>query len=181
MSEPRRISHRWHDPRRCGLRGTPPLLRQWLRHTGSLSHRLERQPGRFRVRLLRQALERPQAEEARFLALRPGQWAWIRESLLEVDGVPWVFARSIIPVGSRRGPLRRLPRLGHQPLGELLFGEGGHRQSLEICPLRPDDPLLQGMPEPPRAGVWSRRSGFRRHGRRLLVLEAFLPGFGGVA
>ncbi|RME32804.1 MAG: chorismate lyase [Gammaproteobacteria bacterium] len=179
MSEPPRTPHRWLDPRRSGLQGAPPRLREWLCHSGSLSHRLERCPGPFRVRLLRQGLVRPSREEARFLALRNGQWAWVRESLLEVGGNPWVFARSVIPVRSRQGPLRRLPRLGHQPLGELLFGDGGSRQSLEVCRLRPGDPLLQGMPDPPPQPVWCRRSGFRRHGCRLLVLEAFLPGFGG--
>ena len=63
---------------------------------------------------------------------RLGEAAIVREVELLCGETPWVFARTLIPATSLRGPARRLAMLGDTvfALGEgealLEFGEVGH-------------------------------------------------------
>ncbi|MFZ5757967.1 MAG: chorismate--pyruvate lyase family protein [Pseudomonadota bacterium] len=135
----------------------------WIRDPGSLTARLvARSQGQFRVRITRLARARPRLDECRALGLRTGEWALIREVVLEGCGRPWVVARSVIPVGTLTGPNRRLARLGTRPLGAFLFRDPG---------LRRDQVQVVRTPD----GHWGRRSRFLLRGRPLLVAEYFLP------
>lgn len=156
------------------------MAREWLQDTGSLTARLK---GRckisFRVRLLSQGWGRPLYSESRLLAMGNREIALVREVELVCDGVPWVFARTLIPATSLAGPARRLARLGERPLGEVLFS---HRQmergSTEMSRLTPRHPLFAeatGRLELPVAAVWGRRTLFYLGGKPLLVNEVFLP------
>jgi len=107
---------------------------------------------------------------------RPGL-ALIREVVLRGHRQPWVFARSVLPLTSLTGRLRRLRKQGNQPLGKFLFK---HPQ-LERSPVviarfgkgnRYLPEVLQG--EQP---LWGRRSVFRLDNRPLLVSEVFLDHF----
>ncbi|RMG30612.1 MAG: chorismate lyase [Gammaproteobacteria bacterium] len=172
------IRSRWKSPRRHRPRRPPPGVAGWLRETGSLTAQLRRRcPGRLRVELLRQAWERPRREEARRLGMAPAHQALIREVRLHCDGIPWVFARTVIPVTSLQGANRRLHRLGERPLGAFLFAHPHLRRgSLEIAALPPVDPLVRrALGTAPAAVLWGRRSLFWLHGRPLLVAEFFLP------
>ncbi len=148
--------------------------------TSSLTARLKSAcGGGFRVRVVRQGWGRPLYSEHRMLAMRRGEIAIVREVELCCDGVPWVFARTLIPAGSLRGPARRLAMLGNRPLGEVLFADPRTRRgTMQIARLLPRHPLfsvatssLEDMPDE----LWGRRTLFVLVGRPLLVNEIFLP------
>jgi len=152
-----------------------------LRDTGSLTRRvIEACDGTFRVRLLRQRWGRPFYSERRLLGNRSGVLALIREVELLCDGRPWVFARSVIPATSLRGPARRLASLGERPLGAVLFADPRVRRGdTQVARLLPRHPLFVRAArdlDPPPAELWGRRTLYWFAGHPLLVNEIFLPG-----
>jgi len=173
---------RWR-PYSCFLRSTLPAeLSSWLLDTASLTLRLQQLcPGSFRVRVLSQAGGAPRTDEAQLLGMPQGQRAIVRQVQLLCDGQPWIYARTVIPVTSLRGRLRRLAHLGNRPLGGMLFADRGMRRgTVQLARIRAGQALhaaaTSGL-QPPPAEVWGRRSVFRISGRPLLVSEIFLPGF----
>lgn len=147
-----------------------PSQRDWLLDESSLTDRLRRASGGdFRVELLRQCWARPRPDESRRLAVDPAQRALVREVLLVCGGVPWVYARSVLPATSLTGPLYFLRRFGARSLGAELFRFPGLRRDgfeLTRCAATHDTGPL-----------WGRRSVFILDDRRLLVSEFFLPTF----
>jgi len=110
-----------------------------------------------------------------------GQRAIVRQVQLLCDGQPWIYARTVIPVTSLRGRLRRLAHLGTRPLGGMLFADRGMRRgTVQLARIRAGQALYvtatSGL-QPPPAEIWGRRSVFRIAGKPLLVSELFLPGF----
>ena len=103
----------------------------------------------------------------------------VREVELLCGGVPWVFARTLIPARSLRGPVRRLTRLGTKPLGAVLFSDPKvERGRMQIAHLFPRHPLfssavarLEQVPQ----DIWGRRTLYYLDRRPLLVNELFLP------
>lgn len=166
----------WKHWRRFDSMQLPPATRHWLLDEGSLTARLQAACGdRVRVRVLRQAWQRPRASERRALGLGAHELALVREVLLECAGEPWVFARSIMPAATLRGRLRHLRRFGERSLGALLFASRGlRREPFEVALVRPGHGILPAAPAD-GAAVWGRRSVFRVHGAPLLVAEFFLP------
>jgi len=160
----------------------PQRLRGWLFDPRSLTRRLSRTcPGGFAVCLLAQRWQVPLAAERAELGLAPRERALVREVLLTCHGTPWVFARSVFPRASLRGPQRRLARLGTRPLGEVLFAMRGMRRArVRVEPAQPDSPLgarcRRALGEAPRH-AWLRSSVFVHRGRALLVSELFLEAF----
>ncbi len=158
----------------------PDGIGGWLQDSGSLTARLKATcPGRFRVRLLRQEWERPLYSESRTLRMRLGEVAFVREVELLCDDTPWVFARTVIPARSLRGPARHLTLLGTRPLGEVLFADPHMRRGpMEVARLLPRHPLYaaataERMKTPDE--IWGRRTLFHLAGAPLLVNEIFLP------
>ena len=155
------------------------MVWDWLLDASSLTRRLQQIcEGRFQVRVLQQNWGRPFASERRTLGVKQGERVLIREVRLMCNDRPWVFARTIIPVRSLRGALRRLVYLGNKPLGAALFADPHmHRGKVEIARIGPDEQLFvlanDGMPYP--EAIWGRRSVFWLHGKSLLVSEIFLP------
>lgn len=154
----------------------------WLADAGSLTRRVQGAcAGRFEVRLLGQTWGAALPSERRILRAGLRGRVLIREVELLCDGVPRVFARTVIPFRSLSGAARQLGRLGVRPLGAVLFAHPATgRDMVEFARLSPADLLyakavghLQG--EPP-AVLWGRRTLYRYAGKRLLVNEIFLPG-----
>jgi len=174
-AEPGWIS--WRLQRR---RQIPVGLAAWLRDTGSLTRRVQCVCGSgFQVRLLHQGWGSPLYSEGRLLCMRRAETAVIREVLLLCDKLPWVFARTLIPIHSLRGGARRLTRLGERPLGEVLFAHRGLRRGVvEVARLLPRHRLfvsaVSGLEQVP-AELWGRRTLFYFAGKPLLVNEIFLP------
>ena len=111
--------------------------------------------------------------------MRRGEIAILREVELLCDEVPWVFARTLIPATSLRGPARRLAMLGDKPLGEVLFADPHmRRRTMEIAKLTPRHSLFSSATaslELPPAEIWGRRTLFLLAQSPLLVNEIFLP------
>ena len=180
----------------AGLWAARPLgarggLRAWLADRGSLTRHLREASGRLQVRRVAQGRSRPCLDEPGLLQAPPTQGvaggrsrSWlVREVVLASDGVPAVFAHSVISAAALRGPWRWLAGLGHRPLGEALFRDPRIRRGpLAFRQLRGSDARYRsaaaqlagaGLPAPAR--LWARRSVFAAGGRRLLVTEVFLP------
>lgn len=153
----------------------------WLTDTGSLTQRLQGL-GAFSVILLRQSMASPTPDEAAELRLKPGQLVRVREVTLHCDGLPVVFAHTVLP-RLPRGPMTRwLARLGNRSLGALLFAHPRfQRGPLAARRLDPRHPLYRRAVEsmqlagnPPQA-LWARRSTFSFHNQAVLVTEVFSP------
>jgi len=158
----------------------PRQVCSWLEDDRSLTRRIQLACGAgFRVRLLQQRWGSPDHAERQLLHMRRGGIAMVREVELRCAEVPWVFARTLIPVRSLRGAARQLVHLGDKPLGAVLFSMRGiRRDRIEVAHLLPTHALfvaatsnLQTLPE----DLWARRTRFFFSGRPLLVNEIFLP------
>lgn len=164
-------------------------LQAWQRAPGSLSARLARLGQRFEVQRLCQRVQPLLPGEAADLHLPPGTRALVREVVLRVDGVPLVWARSVVAARATRGPWRALVGLGTRPLAELLFADPAVHRS----PLRAERwgrggvwhhranaawqrACGQGWPS---ACVQARSSVFWCQGVPLRVFEAFHPSLAG--
>jgi len=155
--------------------------RNWLVDDSSLTRRLRCAcSGQFRVELISQRMEKPMLSEARALARPPQEIALVRQVRLLCDERPWVFARTVIPLPSLRGRLRRLALLGTKPLGAVLFADPQmKRQPLELARITHRHRLYH-MATSQEGGaytdsLWGRRSVFRLQDKPLLVSEFFLP------
>ena len=176
-----RLEPNWMDWRRMRHTGIPDSIYPWLHDSQSLTARIRSVcgGGRFRVRLLEQGWGRPLYSEAALLGMRRGGVALVREVELLCDEQPWVFARTLIPASSLRGPARRLAHLGEKPLGEVLFSDPLMRRGeRQIARLLPRHPLFVSsvarLREAP-GEIWGRRTLFYLSRRPLLVNEVFLP------
>ena len=159
-------------------------VRRWLGAQGSLSARLGDAGQSFCVQLLQQGRQRLQADEARALGLQGSGPGYVREVLLRVDDVAVVFARSVTAHAFSLGPWRAMRGLGTRPLADLLFRPvaGIARTPLEFARLRPASRARRQLARAwrgatgealvPRA-LPARRSGFKRRGAPLLVMEVF--------
>lgn len=150
-----------------------PALKNWLYDPRSLTQKLlARSKGQFRVEVLDQRIQRVLPSEYRILSLPHRRWAVVREVLLYGKQQPWVYARTIIPLSTLKGPLRRLHYLGNRPLGAAIFADPSlRRQAFEIAHFRSEHlPPRQRKLKP----SWGRRSVFVVKGKKLLVGETFL-------
>ncbi len=168
----------WQIHRRSGI---PVGIASGLQDRGSLTSRLVKASGgRFRVRVMHQGWGRPLYSESRLLRTRRAEAALVREVELLGAGAPWVFARTLIPASSLRGPARRLADLGEKPLGAVLFADPSMRRGpTQIARLLPRHPLFVAATsslEQKPADLWGRRTLFYLSGKPLLVNEIFLPG-----
>lgn len=160
--------------------GVPAFLHPWLSDPGSLTARIVARCNSFQVRVLGEQCARPFNDERQLIGLPAGRNAWVREVLLVADGIPVVFAHSILAPRDLRGAWHMARAIGSRPLGAALFAEPGiQRGPLTVARLTAAHPLRQhaaaavGTPLPT---LWGRRSRFCRLGRPLLVTEVFLPG-----
>ncbi len=176
-----KLEPNWMEWTRLPHSRIPGDMLPWLYDRGSLTARIKRAcpSGCFRVRVLKQSWGRPLYSETSLLGMRRGGWAIVREVELHCNGVPWVFARSLIPAISLRGAARRLGMLGDRPLGELLFSDPGTRRAvIQVARLLPRNRLFEtatGRMQHVPVEVWGRRTLFYLADQPLLVNEVFLP------
>ncbi len=88
---------------------------------------------------------------------------WLREVMLFGDGVPWVFAQTLLPESGACSAAAGLTELGDEPIGPWLFARRTRRQSLQW---RRDE-----------CGLYARRSMLLLEGSPLQISELFLPQF----
>lgn len=165
----------WHS-RLIGVRGA---TRSWLTDPGSLTRRIMAQCPQFSVRHLRQHSGRADCAEAAICGLTGSPRAMLREVFLYCGDTPVVFAHSVLPFNSLRGAWSNLGKLGNRPLGAALFANPCVRRApLQYKRLGSRHFLYQRACmrlERPPPHLWARRSLFALHGRRILVIEVFLP------
>lgn len=177
-----RTATRWRPYRRYRRSEIPASLAVWLLDTASLTRRLQGLcTDTFRVKVLSQVRGRPRQDESRVLGMRRGALAIIRQVQLLCGTRPQVYARTVIPLSSLTGRVRRLTRLGARPLGAMLFADRGMRRGdVELACFRAGEILYDaatGAPLVATGVIWGRRSVFRVAKKPLLVSEIFLPGF----
>lgn len=168
----------WGQRRHCFHIRPPVDIADWLFDSASLTARIVAAcKGKFSVKVLSMKRGLPRLDESLALHMRDRNQALVRQVLLYCDNVPLVYARTVIPLTSLRGPLRGLTRLGNKPLGAVLFASPTMRRSeIEVTRLMPQHPCYAAMKHAGGEAVWGRRSVFHLHGRPLLVSEYFLPG-----
>ena len=170
----------WRSRRLCYGTAIPEHLTNWLFDSGSLTQRLiESCPGPFSIRVLSQGWGRPLLNEAQRLGMRRPQLALIRQVHLCCNGVPWVFARTVIPPKTLTGAQRRLAHLGTKSLGAVLFANRNlQRSEMELACIANGQQIYtlatEHLPGETRT-LWGRRSLFTLHKHTLLVSEIFLP------
>lgn len=153
--------------------------KDWLTRGGSLTAHL-RALGHVRVRVTREAVDCAWGDECAALHVAPRTRVWVREVVLEVDGVPFVAAHSIAPLGASRSVWQAMRRLSTRPLAELLYADSTVARSVLVSTrLAPRHPLsvLARREVAGRAPhtLLARRSVFVRHGAPLMVTECMLP------
>ncbi len=171
----------WKTYSRLNYKAIPPSTLSWLLDATSLTQRLIAAcQGKFQVEVLYEGWGRPTQDEIRVLSMKPGTIARIRQVRLLCNGVAVVFARTIIPYSTLKGPVRRLRLLGNRPLGAVLFADTSMRRgALEIAAIGKHSSLYRdamGAQRNKPAIIWGRRSVFYLSGKPLLVNEIFLPG-----
>ena len=174
----------WRRKKQCFLADIPSRTHNWLFDPRSLTARLIRQcDGRFRVKVLGENYRTPAMDEARALKMRPRSCAIVREVFLLCNEEPWVYARTVIPYTTLKGPPRRLAYLGEKPLGALLFADPSMKRSeVEvICLPQLNLGHLPASLSPPVQSrcVWGRRSIFYLQNKPLMVSEFFLDALTG--
>lgn len=174
-----RRAPRWRPARRYLRSAVSAGLWDWLLDGSSLTRRLQIACGdQFQVQVLRQRWGIPLAGERRALGIRQGGRALIREVQLLCGATPWVYARTVIPVQTLRGPQRRLAHLGSKPLGAALFADPNlGRGEVEVARIAAGEKVFaQALGEAiSTEAIWGRRSLFWTGGAPLLVSEFFLP------
>lgn len=159
--------------------------RAWLIDRGSLTQALvslaKSQSQTFSVQLMAQQKQKPLVDEIPALHLKAHQYALVREVSLSINGLPVVFAHSILPQKSLRGLWLGLKGLGNRPLGGALFANPKIiRTPLMFKKLSQHHALYQTVVRklPAQAKhrqLWARRSIFSLHGASIMVTEVFLP------
>lgn len=156
----------------------------WLFDSSSLTLRLQRHcKAEFRVQVFKQSWQKPLRNEALRLQQPPEQYALVRQVHLFCDGLPVVYARTVIPRMSLQGKHRHLASLGQRSLGAVLFADKSlQRSEIEVCRVGAQHKLHRRAfqfsysgSERPLNDIWGRRSIFTLQKKSLLVSELFLP------
>ena len=169
-----------HLPGASGLSNSSALRE--LRETGSLTARLTALSGnRFRVQVLAQRWGRAEFSECLALGIDTRSAVLVREVILYGADQPWVYARSILPATSLKGPLLQLKQLNTRPLGGWLFSQPSmRREPMQFALIEPgaegvSDTELPQTKGPKTQPVLGRRSVFYVYDKPILVAEMFLP------
>lgn len=156
-------------------------MRGWLTDRISLTVKLIARSAHFRVHRLTQRPGLCLPDELAAVNLQRRGRVREREVLLECDGVPVVFAHTIVPLNATASDWPFFSSLGERSLGTTLFGDPQVvRGALHFARLRSEHLLVRRACDV--LGVtrfdgplYARRCLFRRKNGLLLVTEVFLP------
>ena len=126
------------------------------------------------MQVISQQWQKLTTEEARAMSLKNVHAALVRQVYLCCEGVPLVYARTVIPATTIQGAQRRFANMGNRPLGAMLFSDRTMRREDVQVAILPASNALKRFARVDEQ-VWGRRSVFRVSGRPLLVSEYFLP------
>ncbi|ACA89075.1 chorismate--pyruvate lyase family protein [Shewanella woodyi] len=173
LSFPYGESIQWFSPEKIDQLPKSPL-KDWLLSKGSLTQKLRSHCAEFEVKVLGEGTLTPFSGEF------PSQsQAWVREVLLCLDGIPWVFARTLIPGSLLQQKESDFLTLGTRPLGELLFSSDefspGRIEVAHFTPCHKLANLMRSLKQDANHELWGRRRYFSYHEEELIVSETFLP------
>lgn len=94
-------------------------VKSWLLEKGPITNRISINKS-FNLELLSDAISNVLEQDQLFLASLSKEFK-VREVILHGDGIPMVFARTIIPLLTIQDGLAELGELGQRPLGDILF------------------------------------------------------------
>ncbi len=168
------------DPFRISAWQAPRFMHGWLTDDSSLTARIRARCGRFSLQVVSQGKGRVMPDERAALGVAHHGELWLREVLLVADGVPVVFARSLVPATVIPADWHLLHGLGGRPLANVLFDDPRVRRSpLEAARLDARDSrwhqAVRATGHADLPPLWARRSAFHRAGTPLLITEVFLP------
>jgi chorismate--pyruvate lyase len=169
----------WHPHVNAVNAGVP--MRRWLTAGGSLTARLMAHSTSFRVQRLHQRAALCLQDEAQAVGMARTGRVWEREVLLRCDGVPVVFAHTVVPMSATASDWPLFSALGERSLGSTLFKDPQvTRGELAFARIRPGHPLharaCAALGVAPGEQIFhARRCLYRRHQGTLLVTEVFLP------
>ncbi|QIZ78368.1 chorismate--pyruvate lyase family protein [Ferrimonas lipolytica] len=155
---------------------SPSHMDHWLTDKSSLTLRLKALCRRFEVTLLGEWQQPAQQDGVGWCC---GDPLWLREVLLCLDGVPWVYALTEIPLSTLNHTEVDFTALGNRPLGEVLFSHQQMRAGqLTVnhydAHSRPAQ-LAAELGQAPNSPLWGRSRDFALAGKPLRVNEVFLP------
>lgn len=159
----------------------PPTLRTWLVSPGSLTARLQAHSTQFDVRLLRQAHAVCLPDQVRAIGMARAGQVIEREVLLCCDGLPVVYAQTVVPASCSASDWPFFSALGCRSLGSALFRDPRIvRGALQHARLAARHPLARRAlaliaAQEGSAVLHARRCLYRRRHGLLLVTELFLP------
>ncbi|KAF1051973.1 MAG: Chorismate pyruvate-lyase [Burkholderia gladioli] len=169
----------WRASPRLGLHAAQ---KDWLTRGGSLTAHLAAL-GSVSVRVTRETVATPWADEPVALGLVSRSACWVREVVLSVDGEPCVAAHSLTPLGASCGVWQAIRRLRTRPLAELLYSDPQVGRSALVSrrviaghPVHALAERALDAGEPAAHAYVARRSVFERHRAPLMATECMLPG-----
>ncbi|WP_051201997.1 chorismate--pyruvate lyase family protein [Ferrimonas senticii] len=156
--------------------GPSAHFQRWLGDRDSLTEHLRRRCHHFEVELLRQWQQAATESTELWPA---GERLWLREVLLHLDGRPWVYAVTEIPLTTLSHGGVDFTLLGTRPLGEVLFSHPQIRPcALTVRQFASDSraaQLARQHRQPVHQPLWGRSRAFELAGMPLRVNEVFLP------
>lgn len=165
----------------------PKPIRDWLTEKGSLTTRLIRQCGQFRVQPLRQRRASCLSDEYATIDLPRRLQVWERDVVLRCDENAVVYAHTVVPLRATASDWPFFRSLGTRSLGSALFSDPLiKRGSLQFARLSAGHPLINRIAttlgaERAQAPLYARRCLYRRKRGHLLVTEVFLPAIAGLS
>ena len=170
---PINISGNWIDSR--DIKVNCPWLESWLLDAGSLTERLQTHCQTFRLEVIGYQKHPVAPKDALKINCNPNEIV-IREVVLLGDGVPWVFAHTIIPQVLFENRCGNLAKLGDEPLSNVIFSDANFlRQPFELTTLEINNSLLSDLSISTSQILWGRRSVFKYKEHKMMIEEVFLP------
>lgn len=155
------------------------FLKPWLINSDSLTIRLQKRYTHFVVKPILIKFAKPLADESTLLSSPYYKQALIREVLLMGNDNAVVYAHSVLPRASLRGPWNGLSKIGNQSLGETLFANPKVKRTCltykKLARHHPISTRLAKHMQLEPAALWARRSIFVLNGAKIMVTEVFLP------
>jgi len=166
----------WLGVEQFGVASIPVTIKDWLLEQGSLTLRMKNTfTGPFSVSVEGEGWSFPYKQDAEVLQIQTGE-AFIREVVLNIGQIPYVFARTTIPRRSLDA-LQQLATLGARPLGEVIFSYPElKRMCIDVVQISRKDLSLKGQSLlGAHDALWARRNTYDINGHQFIVSEFFLP------
>jgi chorismate--pyruvate lyase len=169
----------WTDLSSISRCEVPIHWHEWLADSGSLTERLiDASNGQLSVNIISQTDMLPSYSEADILNANYKVPMFIRQVVLSGQKIPWIFARSAIPLTTLTGKQSSLRDINSKPLGAVLFSDPSMtRAPVQVAHLSAQSFFIPANICPKDELVWARRSVFFLEEKPLLVAEIFLPTF----